>query len=44
MGGLAKGLSIQLQKMLQLDAENVLENICWPNGPYCKFVIQVTMR
>ena len=29
MGGLAKGLSFQLQKMLQLDAENVLENVCW---------------
>ena len=26
MGGLAKGLSI---KLLQLDAENVWENVCW---------------
>jgi len=29
MGGLAKGLPLQLQKMFQLDAENVWENICW---------------
>jgi len=29
MGGLAKKLSIQLQKMLQFDAKNVWENVCW---------------
>ena len=27
MGGLAKGISIQLQKMLQIDAENVCSDI-----------------
>jgi len=29
MGGLAKEFSIQLQKMFQLDAENVWEIVCW---------------
>ena len=29
LGGLTKGVSIQLQKMLQLDAKNLWGNVCW---------------
>jgi len=38
MGSLAKGLSIQLQKLIQLDAENVWEIVCWEIKGYTKFV------
>jgi len=29
MGGLGKGLSIQLPKMFQFDKKNVWEIVCW---------------